>query len=358
MKITFILPKYSNKIIGGYKVVYQYADYLSGKGHTVNIVHIMNYKEHKIKKSIRYYIKYIQTIYLAKKHAGIAWFDFKNEVNIQFLNNLNNENQLPDSDKIVATAWYSAFLVDKLSNKFGDKYYFIQHYETWSGDKDDVDRSWKLPLKKIVIASWLQEIGNKLGVETKVVKNFVDGNEFFVTQPLEVRKDCIVMLYHESKWKGYDTGIKAINLVRKEYPEIKVLLFGVNKRNSKIPEYAEYYHNPDRNQLRSIYNQATIFLFPSVSEGWGLTATEAMKCGAALVATNNGGVADFGFHENTALISEINNSYDLSENIKRLIKDKKLRMELSENGMDVVNKMTLENSGRIFEDFLSGNVNK
>ena len=353
MKITFILPKYSNKIIGGYKVVYQYADYLSGKGHSVNIVHIMNYKEHKVKKNIRYYIKYLQMLYLQKKHAGIAWFNFKNNVQIRFINTLRNEQQLPESDKIIATAWYSAFLVDQLSGNFGDKYYFIQHYETWSGDKNDVDRSWKLPLKKIVIASWLQEIGNNLGVETKVIKNFVDGREFFVTNPIEKRKDGIVMLYHESKWKGYDTGIRAINMVREKYPEIKVLLFGVNKRNEKIPEYAEYYYNPDRSQLRHIYNQATIFVFPSISEGWGLTATEAMKCGAALVATNNGGVADFGFDRKTALISEINNSDNLSKNILELLNDNKFRMNLAKNGMDVVNRMTLETSGGILEDFLT-----
>ncbi|MGU9999232.1 glycosyltransferase family 4 protein [Latilactobacillus curvatus] len=352
MKITFILPKYSNKIIGGYKVVYQYADFLSGQGHEVNIVHITNYKEHKIKKNIRYYLKYFQVILLQHKHASIKWFNFSNNVKVYFFNSVKSEAELPVSDRIIATAWYSAFFVNSLSNKFGKKYYFIQHYETWSGDKKDVDRSWKLPLKKIVIASWLNEIGNSMGVTTKIIKNFVDKKEFYITVPPESRKNCIVMLYHESKWKGFSVGLKAINIVREKYPDVRVIFFGVNKRNSQIPDYAEYYHNPSRSRLREIYNEATIFLFPSVSEGWGLTATEAMQCGAALVATNNGGVADFGYDRKTALISDINDSVGLSENITALIDNRELRLKLARNGTETVNKMTIENSGKMFEEFL------
>ena len=38
----------------------------------------------------------------------------------------------------------------------GRRFYLIQHFEDWSGDRDQVLRTWRLPMHKIVISRWLQ----------------------------------------------------------------------------------------------------------------------------------------------------------------------------------------------------------
>lgn len=39
MRIGFILPYFSEKPIGGYKVVYEYASRLAASGHKVTVIH-------------------------------------------------------------------------------------------------------------------------------------------------------------------------------------------------------------------------------------------------------------------------------------------------------------------------------
>lgn len=45
--------------------------------------------------------------------------------------------------------------------------------------------------------------------------------------------------------------------------------------------------------LHALYDQAHAFVFPSLGEGWGLTALEAAACGLPIVATDSGGVMEF-----------------------------------------------------------------
>jgi len=39
MKITFVMPGYSLKPVGGIKVVYDYANQLASRGHEVTVLH-------------------------------------------------------------------------------------------------------------------------------------------------------------------------------------------------------------------------------------------------------------------------------------------------------------------------------
>ena len=44
MKITFCLPSFAEHPIGGFKMVFEYANRLSKNGHKVNIVFLTEYK--------------------------------------------------------------------------------------------------------------------------------------------------------------------------------------------------------------------------------------------------------------------------------------------------------------------------
>ena len=55
----------------------------------------------------------------------------------------------PDADAVFATAWFTAFDINDLPPNKGEKFYLIQHYETWMGPKDLVDKTWLMPLHKV-----------------------------------------------------------------------------------------------------------------------------------------------------------------------------------------------------------------
>lgn len=350
MKITFILPGLSRFPIGGYKVVYEYANYFAGKGHQVSVVHVEQVASGHV--SARVHLKNLAIKLNLMGERSISWFDFKDGVNLYFVSDFSSK-KIPNGDVIIATAWYTAKFVADLPKEKGEKYYFIQHYEIQDGNEKLVDDSWKLPLKKIVIATWLQKVGNSLGVRTELVRNFIDHKEFFPTHSIN-REPSISMLVHNESWKGSNEGIRVLKEVSKKYPNIKMRLFGLPRRPKSFPDNWIYIQEATGKQLREeIYGQSTIFLFPSHKEGWGLTATEAMACGNALVSTDNGGIDDFGYSNRNAIIVKVKDERGMLNAICKLLDNIPMMRKYQLESVEISNKLTLKNSGNKFLQILS-----
>ena len=65
----------------------------------------------------------------------------------------------PTADALVATAWQSAAAVADAPARAGRKHYLVQHYESlYHGEPARVDATYRLPLRKICISTWLSEI--------------------------------------------------------------------------------------------------------------------------------------------------------------------------------------------------------
>lgn len=63
---------------------------------------------------------------------------------------------MKDADAVIATSWPSAYRVNKLNKDKGKKFYFIQDFEIWDNE-EYVKETYKLPLNKIVISSWINQ---------------------------------------------------------------------------------------------------------------------------------------------------------------------------------------------------------
>lgn len=345
MKITFVLPGLSRHPVGGYKVVYQYANYFAQKGNTVNIVHVEQKPNGHV--SVHAHLKNLALATGIIGRKTITWFSFDKNINLYFCPNFS-DSRIPNGDVIIATAWFTAQFVAKMSAEKGKKFYFIQHYEIQNGFEKEVDDSWHLPMTKIVIATWLQDIGNRLGVETYLVKNFVDHESFYPTQPIE-RPISISMLNHSAEWKGSKDGFQVLKKISEKYPNVKIRIFGVPDRPKFLPEQIEYFVDASVQELRDeIYSKSTIFLFPSHSEGWGLTATEAMACGNALVSTNNGGVLDFGINKDNAIIVPVGDITALTSAVEYLIENPDTMKNYQRRSIDIANMLTIQKSGEQF----------
>lgn len=354
MRITFVLPNWSSKPIGGYKVVYEYANHLVIRGHRVCVIHplLLSPQETDLKQKVKFYLRLVK--YLIMKIKKLKWFRISPEVGMLIVPNLK-EKYIPYGDVIVATAWQTAEWVNQYAPDKGEKYYLIQHYEIWSGNEKRVEATLRFPLKKIVISKWLKRMVEEMGEKVEgYIPNGLDFNHFRIMSPPENRNPRVVgMLYSKIDWKGSEDGIKALILVKQQVPDLQAIFFGVSSRGKDIPNWVEYHQNPESDKLLDIYNRCSIYLGSSWYEGWFLPGAEALACGCALVTTDSLGIREYAIHEKTALISQPKDPHELAQNIVRLIQNNNLRSNLSKNGHLHVQRFTWEKAVDLFEKVVS-----
>jgi len=357
LRITFVLPGSGHHPVGGFKIVYEYSNRLVARGHKVNIVHPAIFK-----MDTQWFNRPLKwTLYLKrlidKSYFPNSWFALDNRVNVLWVPSLRSK-YIPDCDVIIATAWETAEWVAGYPRSKGVKYYLIQHLETWSGEESRVLNTWKLPLQKVVIAHWLEEVANKLGESAVHIPNGLDFDAYNLDVPPESRDpNRVLMLFHNEIWKGSADGLKALSIVRKEKPDLRVTLFGVPSGYT-LPSWVEYHQMPAQADLRRLYNQAALFVAPSWSEGWGLTASEAMMCGAALAATDIGGHQEYMKHEMNSLLSPPRQPELLAKNILRLLCNTDLRVGLAKYGNEYIQQFTWEKATDRLESILCGRKNE
>ncbi|MBF0154188.1 MAG: glycosyltransferase family 4 protein [Magnetococcales bacterium] len=355
MKISFILGSFPRLPIGGYRVVYEYANHLVARGYDVAIYYCRDVAgmppPEGIYRKLRTYLGFI---YRRLTRPSPDWQALDPRIAIHFIPS-PDVRYILDGDVVFATSWAMAETVLAYPASKGQKVYFYQHYETWSGPKEKVDATWRMPLHKLVISRWLLEVGESLGAgEMTLIPDGIDLDLFRVVHPMENRGPVVTMMYSHQTWKGGADGLRALEKVREKIPGLRVLLFGLVKPEVVLPEWATFYENPPQRVLvEEIYNRGAVFLWPSHFEGFSLPPAEAMACGSAVVSTDCGGVLDFAQHGVSALISPPKQPEQLAENTIRLLQDEALRLTLARAGHAGIQALTWAHSTDLMEEFLA-----
>jgi glycosyltransferase involved in cell wall biosynthesis len=331
LKITFLMPCYPWSPMGGFKIVYQYANLLVERGHGVSIVHPLRLKYLPAEKlSLRGRIRRgwdrAQSLVIAPK---IKWQWIDPRVKLRFVPD-SDARHIPAGDALFASGWHTVNSVLACPPDRGERFYLIQGYETWQAEKEIVDATWRAPLHKVVIAKWLLEIGNQLGCsDMAYIPNAIDHRQYRLLNPLENRGNVVAMLYSSVPLKGSKDGFRALEIVRQSIPNLQVILFGTSRSSDLIPSWARYYRDPPQDFIvNNIYNQASVFVSPSLTEGYALPPAEAANCGCALAVTDSGGTRVYLEHGSTGLMSAPGDPESLARNILLLLQDADLRLRL------------------------------
>lgn len=351
MNITFILPGIPNRPIGGFKIIFEYANRLTIRGYKVNILFECS-KNLMCIKNLNFIRKILSNILI---YYYPKWFNLNKNIVKKCIFEINN-NSVPDSDIIVATSVRTSTGVFNLDKKKGKKIYFIQDFECWKEwTPEMVCKTYSLGMKNIVIANWLKKIVDKYSIEKSIlIRNGIDFNIYNIDIPIEKRnKYTISMLYHIGEHKGCKYGIQTLILLKKIYPQLIVNMFGVVKSPKNIPKWINYIYKPDSKKLRTIYNNSAIFICSSIKEGFGLTGAESMACGCAYVSTDYGGVREYTIDNENVLLSLPKDVEALKKNIQLLIENDALRIEMAKNGYKYINKiLNWNNSVNAFEKLM------
>jgi glycosyltransferase involved in cell wall biosynthesis len=355
MKIVFLLPQEGSRPAGGFKVVYEYANQLARRNHKVEVLHIAQIFPRRVPHSFRDSMRVLRYVpfALSGKWKPDRWFKLDPKVKVSWIPTLTSIF-LPRADAYVATWWTTADNLAALQGLPGRKLYLLQHLETWLGSAEQVMDTWKAPLEKIVIAHWLEDIAHEMGESCHYIPNGLDFTKFGCDVSPEVRNPMrLAMLFsHSLAWKGSFDGLSALVTLKGKYPDLEAELFGIDERLQNLPAWITYHHSPAQSELRRIYNSASIFLAPSLSEGWGLPPCEAMMCGTSVVATDIGGHREFCTDGETALLVAAGAPGTIVDAVVNLIDNPELRLRLARNGHKNIQRFTWDAACDAFERVL------
>jgi mannosylfructose-phosphate synthase len=169
--------------------------------------------------------------------------------------------------------------------------------------------------------------------------------------------------------KGHDLLLQAWDIVRKEVADVDLVIGGGSP--DPKPRELSVFATIDRiinetgmqdrvvrigyvpdGMMRTYYQQAMLFVMPSLFEPFGMTSQEAMACGTPVVASKFGGIRNIINDGENGLLVDPSDPNEFASAITSLIKDEKRRREIGVNAARVIrNEYSWEAIARRHIDF-------
>ena len=162
--------------------------------------------------------------------------------------------------------------------------------------------------------------------------------------------------------KGLRFLINALPKVLEDFPKTHLIVIGKSTNESKIQKLIEdldlndrisFKSNLSQEEIVDIYHTSQIAVIPSLYEGFGFGAGEAMACGIPLISTDSGGLKDV--IGDGAIKIKSGSVQDIEKEIINLFNNDEKRKELSLKGRKRMEglfdwKISATNYVKVFED--------
>jgi glycosyltransferase involved in cell wall biosynthesis len=180
----------------------------------------------------------------------------------------------------------------------------------------------------------------------RVVPNGVD-NEYFYPVQNDSRPDNSIIVTNSSDTpiKGLKYLLEAVAQIRKKQ-SVKLTVIGEPKKDGSIVKLVaelgigDIVHFAGRiknEEFAGYYSNATIAVIPSLYEGFGLPAAEAMACGVPLISTSGGALPEV--VGNAGLIVPVADADALAKEIIFLLNNPDQRKKMTQAGIKRVNSI-------------------
>jgi len=93
-----------------------------------------------------------------------------------------------------------------------------------------------------------------------------------------------------------------------------------------------------------LFKNASVFVFPTLYEGFGIPILEAQSAGCPVIASNNSSIPEVA--SDSALLINPNNAEEIADAIYKLISDENLRNEIIKKGQENVQRFSWEKCGK------------
>ena len=226
---------------------------------------------------------------------------------------------------------------------------FYKPAVTFSINKSDAVTSVSQSLKDDTLR--LFDIKNDI----HVVPNFID-SEKYAPKFTDCQRD--MMATEEEKIITHISNFRAV----KQIPDVIKIFYNIQKkipaklmmvgegperepaerlcRKLGISDKVVFFGNS--NEIDKILCFSDLFLLPSLTESFGLSALEAMASGVPVISSNTGGIPEVNVNGVSGFLSEINDIDDMSKNALYILEDETLLSEFKANAKKVAYRFSIQ----------------
>ena len=190
-------------------------------------------------------------------------------------------------------------------------------------------------------SNYTKENLKHIGLDSNNIITIHNGVDFEKYQNIKVEKfgvPTVCTISRLVKYKRVDDLIKAVKIIKKDIPNIKLKIIGTGPEEANLKklvskrdleeniEFLGFVENHD--DIIRILKASHVFALPSIVEGFGIVVIEAMAAGIPYVASDIPPIVEATNNGIGGLLSEPVNSEDLALKIQELLRDESLRKTL------------------------------
>ena len=166
------------------------------------------------------------------------------------------------------------------------------------------------------------------------------------------RKVILCVSYFDSR-KGINYLIEAYKMLNRN--DAILIIAGSGKEEENLKSLANgrddiYFPGYVEAEAKAYYySLADIFVFPTLSDAWGLVVNEAMMFGLPIITTNEAGCAQELIKGN-GFVVKAGSIFSLKKALKTLLENEPLRREMGNKSKEIIGGCTIENAKKTFTD--------
>ncbi len=223
---------------------------------------------------------------------------------------------------------------------------------------------WKKSKQVISNSEGLRKLAHKSAPRQaiEIIYNGIDTNQFKPKEGKKQLQNKFIITPGASRLtdrKGINYLIEAISILAPKYPQILLKIMGDGNARQKLEEMViklqleknvEFVGIIPHEKVLPYYQEATLFVFPSLNEGMSNAMLEALATGLPLVSTNTGGASELIFENKNGFIIKFKNSADIAEKLDKLINNPKLVEDMGVESRKIAEKMSWKNVAKQYRE--------
>ena len=169
--------------------------------------------------------------------------------------------------------------------------------------------------------------------------------------------------------KGYDLLIKALYKVKEEHPNFYLKIAGDGPYRNMLENMIDKYYLRKNililgelhyNDIPKFLLSIDLYVQPSISERSPITLEEAMASSLPIFASTAGGIPEIIEHNQTGILFENKNTFELEKGLKKIITmDKSIRTKMGLKARkSSLKRFNIEKTAKTLNNIYNGALNK